>query len=79
MFGNLNSTLIGQDHQKPKARFPGSGGANDFGFFYWREIKSIRTGMSSDDHEKALSWILKTNSHLPSLNRKSESESKSSG
>lgn len=35
-YGNLNSTLIGQDHQKPKVRFPGSGGANDFGSFCWR-------------------------------------------
>ena len=27
-FGNLNSTVIGK-HDKPKVRFPGSGGAND--------------------------------------------------
>ena len=36
MYGNLNSTRIGPDHQKPKVRFPGSGGANDFGSFCWR-------------------------------------------
>ena len=36
MFGNLNSTRIGPDHQKPKVRFPGSGGANDFASFAWR-------------------------------------------
>lgn len=36
MYGNLNSTLIGSDHQRPKVRFPGSGGANDFGSFCWR-------------------------------------------
>lgn len=35
MFGNLNSTIIG-DHAKPKVRFPGSGGANDFASFCWR-------------------------------------------
>jgi len=35
MFGNLNSTVIG-DHAKPKVRFPGSGGANDFASFAWR-------------------------------------------
>jgi glutaconate CoA-transferase, subunit B len=35
MYGNLNSTRIGDDHQKPKIRFPGSGGANDFGSFCW--------------------------------------------
>lgn len=36
MYGNLNSTIIGADHQKPKVRFPGSGGANDFASFCWR-------------------------------------------
>jgi glutaconate CoA-transferase subunit B len=36
-FGNLNSTVIG-DHAKPKVRFPGSGGANDFASFCWRTL-----------------------------------------
>lgn len=36
MYGNLNSTRIGTDHQKPKVRFPGSGGANDLASFCWR-------------------------------------------
>ncbi len=35
MYGNLNSTVIG-DHDKPKVRLPGSGGANDFASFCWR-------------------------------------------
>lgn len=35
MYGNLNSTVIG-DWRKPKVRFPGSGGANDFASFCWR-------------------------------------------
>lgn len=35
MYGNLNSTVIG-DHSKPKVRFPGSGGANDFASFCWK-------------------------------------------
>ena len=35
MYGNLNSTVIG-DHDSPKVRFPGSGGANDFASFCWR-------------------------------------------
>ncbi len=35
MYGNLNSTVIG-DQAKPKVRFPGSGGANDFASFCWR-------------------------------------------
>ena len=38
MYGNLNSTRIGPDHQKPKVRFPGSGGANDFASFCWRTM-----------------------------------------
>ncbi len=29
MYGNINSTLVGQDYRRPKVRFPGSGGAND--------------------------------------------------
>src|SRR5499427_1035698 len=28
-YGNLNSTLIGEDYAKPRVRLPGSGGAND--------------------------------------------------
>ncbi len=35
MYGNLNSTVIGE-HKKPKVRFPGSGGANDFASFCWK-------------------------------------------
>ena len=37
MYGNLNSTVIG-DYDKPKVRFPGSGGANDFASFCWRTL-----------------------------------------
>ncbi len=37
MYGNINSTLIG-DHQKPKVRFPGSGGANDLASLCWRTM-----------------------------------------
>jgi glutaconate CoA-transferase subunit B len=35
-FGNLNSTLIGDDYRHPKVRLPGSGGANDLASFCWR-------------------------------------------
>ena len=35
-FGNLNSTMIGTNYQKPKVRLPGSGGANDLASFCWR-------------------------------------------
>jgi glutaconate CoA-transferase, subunit B len=34
--GNLNSTLIGADYNKPRVRFPGSGGANDLASLCWR-------------------------------------------
>jgi glutaconate CoA-transferase subunit B len=36
-YGNLNSTVIG-DYSHPKARLPGSGGANDVGSHAWRTI-----------------------------------------
>jgi glutaconate CoA-transferase subunit B len=36
-FGNINSTIVG-DYYKPKVRFPGSGGANDFASFCWRTM-----------------------------------------
>lgn len=36
MYGNLNSTIIGEEYQTPKARLPGSGGANDLASFCWR-------------------------------------------
>ena len=36
-YGNINSTIIG-DYAKPKVRFPGSGGANDFASLCWKTI-----------------------------------------
>ena len=36
-YGNINSTLIGE-YKRPKVRFPGSGGGNDFSSFCWRTI-----------------------------------------
>ncbi len=36
-YGNINSTVVG-DYAKPKVRFPGSGGANDFASFCWRTM-----------------------------------------
>ncbi|HRR62099.1 MAG TPA: CoA transferase, partial [Spirochaetota bacterium] len=38
MYGNINSTMIGDDYQKPKVRFPGSGGANDLASLCWRTM-----------------------------------------
>jgi glutaconate CoA-transferase subunit B len=34
--GNLNSTMLGTDYQRPKIRLPGSGGANDLASLCWR-------------------------------------------
>ena len=40
-YGNLNSTVIG-NHQYPKVRLPGSGGANDVGSHCWQTIAIMR-------------------------------------
>lgn len=37
-YGNLNSTLIGDDYHLPRVRLPGSGGANDLGSFCRRVL-----------------------------------------
>jgi glutaconate CoA-transferase subunit B len=37
-FGNLNSTMIGDEYAKPKVRFPGSGGACDLASLCWRTL-----------------------------------------
>ncbi len=37
-YGNINSTMVGTDFQKPKVRFPGSGGANDLASFCWKTM-----------------------------------------
>lgn len=37
-FGNLNSTMIGTDYERPKVRLPGSGGANDLASLCWNTI-----------------------------------------
>jgi len=41
MYGNLNTTVLG-DHDAPKVRLPGSGGANDVGSFCHRTILIMR-------------------------------------
>ena len=35
-YGNLNSTMIGNDYYNPKTRLPGSGGANELGSLAWK-------------------------------------------
>jgi glutaconate CoA-transferase subunit B len=38
MYGNLNSTIVGTDVQKPKVCLPGSGGANDLASLCWKTL-----------------------------------------
>lgn len=38
MYGNINTSLIGTDYQKPKVRLPGSGGANDLASLCWKTL-----------------------------------------
>ena len=38
MYGNLNSTMVGTDLQRPKVRLPGSGGANDLASLCWKTL-----------------------------------------
>ncbi len=37
-YGNINSTLIGDNYDRPKVRFPGSGGANDLASLCWQTL-----------------------------------------
>ena len=45
-FGNLNTTVIG-DWEKPTARLPGSGGANDIGSFVHKTLVILRQSKRS--------------------------------
>jgi glutaconate CoA-transferase, subunit B len=45
-YGNINTTVIG-DHNRPKARLPGSGGANDVASFSNRTIIIVRQSKRS--------------------------------
>jgi glutaconate CoA-transferase subunit B len=38
MYGNLNSTIVGTNIQKPKVCLPGSGGANDLASLCWKTL-----------------------------------------
>src|SRR4029453_16232067 len=38
LYGNINSTMLGEDWSHPKKRFPGSGGANEVASYCWRTI-----------------------------------------
>lgn len=38
VYGNINSTMLGEDWRRPKKRFPGSGGANEVASYCWRTI-----------------------------------------
>lgn len=66
MFGNLNSTYVGGTHQKPKVRFPGSGGANDFGSFCWKmmvlTVQDARRFVEKCDFITTPGWLQGGNS-----------------
>jgi glutaconate CoA-transferase subunit B len=38
LYGNINSTMLGDDWHHPKKRFPGAGGANEVASYCWRTI-----------------------------------------
>ena len=38
LYGNINSTMLGEDYWRPKKRFPGSGGANEVASYCWKTI-----------------------------------------
>jgi glutaconate CoA-transferase subunit B len=61
MYGNLNSTMIGDDHARPKIRLPGSGGANDFASFCWRmmvlTVQDVRRFVEKVDFVTTPGWI----------------------
>ena len=38
LYGNINSTMLGEDYRRPKKRFPGSGGANEVASYCWKTI-----------------------------------------
>ncbi len=57
MYWNFNSTRVGTDHQKPKVRFPGSVGANDFASFCWRMM--VMTPLDSKRFVEKVSYCLR--------------------
>ena len=38
LYGNINSTMLGEDYGRPRKRFAGSGGANEVASFCWKTI-----------------------------------------
>ena len=69
-YGNLNSTIIGPNHNRPKVRLPGSGGANDFGSFCWRMMvmtpQDKRRFVEKVDFMTTPGWLTGGNSRLES-------------
>ncbi len=37
-WGNVNSTMVGEDYEHPRRRFPGSGGGNEVASLCWRTV-----------------------------------------
>ncbi|MBI5166426.1 MAG: acyl CoA--acetate/3-ketoacid CoA transferase subunit beta [candidate division NC10 bacterium] len=41
-YGNVNSTLLGESYERPKRRFPGSGGGNEVASLCWKTIVVLK-------------------------------------
>jgi glutaconate CoA-transferase subunit B len=41
-YGNVNSTLLGGSYDRPKRRFPGSGGGNEVASLCWKTIVVLK-------------------------------------
>lgn len=61
MYGNLNSTIAGEDHDNPTVRFPGSGGANDYASYCWRTmvmtVHDKRRFVANLDYMTSPGWL----------------------
>ena len=38
LYGNINSTMLGEDWRRPRKHFPGAGGGNEVASYCWRTI-----------------------------------------
>jgi len=41
-YGNINSTMLGNDYETPEVRFPGSGGGSEVASFCWKTVIALK-------------------------------------
>ena len=41
-YGNINSTMLGNNYELPNARFPGSGGGSEVASYCWRTVITLK-------------------------------------